>query len=603
MNSGAVPTAAAPAAGDAAEAELDERRLKVIADQAQGLRWQIVLTAIIIVALVLRSAGIAWSLAWFALVVVVREWRATALLRLATDRNTPIADRLGALVRWNLALGLANGSAALFMAVLDTSSDAVLTMILVSWAAGAVSTSATVARAFVAYAGPMFVPTAALWLSTGTAFGVGVAALVLMFFGVQLRFAQANLRTFEESYRIRQENEALARTLAAERAELARARDEAQQASQEKSRFLAAASHDLRQPLQALTLNAGALQHADLPEPARGIAHEVGTSAEHLRSMLDALLDLSKLDAGAVLAQPRRVRLDVVLQAVCASVRAQAVARGLTLSCEAPADLWVDSDPDLLRRMLANLLDNALKFTDRGGIAVSAVASEAEVEIAVSDTGRGIAPADQSRVFDDLVQIAHDGSRPAGHGLGLGIVRRAAQLLGSKLTLESQPGVGSTFRWRVPRAIDPTFEDEQAEGWIGLEGLSVLVLDDEAMVRGAYVTALTGRGARVLAAGTIEHALTLVAGAYAVLLDWRLSPEPGDVPDGFGALARLREARPGLAAVMLSGDMGHEIAEAARAAGVPLLRKPVDIETLCRALSIAASSRSGAVEPARASRE
>ena len=202
--------------GDTADLELDERRLQVVAEQAAGLRWQIALTAVIVAAIAAAAVPKGLIALWLVSVVASREWRAIALVRMARDRARPIADRLLATVRRNALIGACNGSAALFMAWLDTTLAAVLTMILVSWGAGAVSTSSTVLRAFVAYAALLFVPTAAMWIVRGSWLGWGVAALVLMFFGVQIRFARRNLETFEESYRVRLENLALAERLASE---------------------------------------------------------------------------------------------------------------------------------------------------------------------------------------------------------------------------------------------------------------------------------------------------------------------------------------------------------------------------------------------------
>ena len=219
----------APVLPESASDELDERRLRVVAEQAVGLRWQILLTATTVTAIVWQSVPAPVVLGWFAAVIAIRELRAAALARMAADSQRPIAERLRATVRWNVLIGACNGSAALFMAWLDPSLDAVLTMILVSWGAGAVSTSATVMRAFLGYASLLFVPTALMWAMSGTWLGLGVATLVLMFFGVQIRFAKRNLETFEESFRIRLENEALALRRNTERSQLAQARDVAVQ--------------------------------------------------------------------------------------------------------------------------------------------------------------------------------------------------------------------------------------------------------------------------------------------------------------------------------------------------------------------------------------
>lgn len=574
-----------------ADDELDERRLQVVAEQAGGLRWQIALTGAVVVALVWSAVPALWSLTWLALVLGAREWRAAALRRLVDERQRPIAQRLRATTRLNLLIGAANGSAALFMPRLEPTLDAVLTMILVSWGAGAVSTSSTVMPAFLAYAALVFLPTAALWLAQGGWLGVGIAALVLMFFGVQIRFARRNLETFEQSFRIRLENVQLARQLQAEQAALAAARDAAVKANHEKSHFLAAASHDLRQPLQAVLLNSGALAQRAADADARAIAADIAACVEHLRSMLDGLLDVSKLDAGAVVPQPRGVELARLLDGIAQNARPAARERGVEIEVDAPAALQVRSDPALLRRLIANLLDNAVKFSPRGArVRLAADAADGRATIRVADQGPGIAAADHQRIFEDLVQLP---GAPRGHGLGLGIVRRLAELLGITLALDSAPGRGTVFELGLPldAAADAPAGAPAPDDLARLAGKRVLVLDDDPMVRGATLHALGALGCAVEAAADIAAAEARLRDAPvpdALVVDFRLGRE-GEGDDGFAALARLRALRPGLAAVMVSAHADDALAARAREHGIALLRKPVDAATLARALAAATS--------------
>jgi signal transduction histidine kinase/CheY-like chemotaxis protein len=585
---------AACTAEDDLARELDERRLRFIAEQAAGLRWQIVLTASIVVAIVWGHAPAWLALAWFALVAGVREWRAAALGRLVQARQRPIAERLAATTRWNLLLGACNGSAALFMPWLPDTLAAVLTMLLVSWGAGAVSTSSTHLRAFVAYAAMLFVPTAAMWLVPGTWLGLGIAALVVMFFGVQARFARQNCATFEQSFRIREENRALAERLAREQQATAEARDKAVRANLEKSRFLAAASHDLRQPLQALTLNGGELAARLAGGAEQPIVADLQASIEQLRAMLDALLDLSKLDAGAVVPAPRRVRLDLLLQGVVAALRASAQAKGLRLEVNCPAGLALHTDPDLLRRMLANVLDNAIKFSPAGEVSVEVTSLPGprggQARIAVRDSGPGIAPEHHAQIFEDLVQLPGS-ARAKGHGLGLGIVRRMASLLGTQVQVESAVGRGATFAWTLPLHEADERDAPAAGGPIELRGLKVLVLDDDSMLRGAYANVLAGLGAQARHAADIDEALRSQAeeAPDAALVDYRL--ERGET--GAAAVQRLRERQPALPVVMVSADTDAQVVDAARALGVPLLRKPADAAALGRALTQVCERRRG----------
>lgn len=586
MNLDQRTTVTAAAEGDDAS-ELDERRLQVIADQAKGLRWQIAATALVVSAIAWPQVPIAIVAAWLLAVIAVREARSALLGRLTVDLARPIGERLRTTVRSNVLLGACNGSAALFMIGLDPVRDAILTMILVSWGAGAVSTSSTVMRAFMAYASPIFLPTAAIWFAGADALGFAVGGLVLMFFGVQIRFARRNLETFEESFRIRQENIALARSLAAEREQLAAARDAAVRADQEKSRFLATASHDLRQPLQAMSLNVGALQRQAVGGEPGEIVDDVALSLAQLRSMLDALLDLSKLDAGMVVPQLRPVQIDRLLAALAASVRALASDRGLALHCRCAPGLTAHTDPELLRRMLANLLDNAIKFTDSGAIELTAETRGNQVAIEVRDSGAGIAPEHHQRVFEDLVQLDPRPVRGvSGHGLGLGIVRRLAKVLQIELELDSAPGRGSTFRLCVPveDANAHLAAETASDGW-SIDGRSVLVLDDDPMVRGAYAHALASMNCRAITAADVDEASRQLPGQAieAAVVDYQLAGGT----TGFDALSRLRGLKPQLPAVMVTAANDPAVDAQAASHGVQLLHKPVDAATLGRAIALA----------------
>ena len=572
------------AADTAERAErIDEARILEVAQQAAIVRWQVMLTALIIAAIAWISVPPAFVLVWIIAVAVTVELRSRALQRVVQERTRPIAQRMRSAMRWTALAGACRGAAALFIGHIEVAYEPVLLLILVSWGAGSLSNLSPLRASHTVYVGLIYVPTALMWLLTGTGLGAGIALLVILLFVVQLRMARRVEQKFVEAANGRLDNEYLSACLASERAQLAQARDAAVQANQAKSRFLAAASHDLRQPLQALTLSSGEMVRLPVPPEAKGLAVEIADCVEQLRSMLDALLDVSKMDAGVVVAQPRRVRVDVLVRAVAASFRAAAAQRGIELVIACDSDVGVISDPDLLQRLLANLIDNGIKFTERGEVRVQVAASEEWVDFAVSDTGRGIAPEDQSIVFEDLVQLAQGrpGARPAGHGLGLGIVRRAAALLGTQVTLESNLGAGATFRWRLVRApTDAADSAAIASGW-SLADRRVILLDDAAMVRGAYVNSLARVGAVPCPASTIAEALQHAADADVGLVDWRLA----EAGDGFDAIGQLRALRPGLPVVMVTADTGPAIAALARQRGVSLLRKPVSASTLGRALA------------------
>jgi signal transduction histidine kinase/ActR/RegA family two-component response regulator len=587
-----VTTRAAPIADR--ERELDQRRLQFFEIQQRQLRWPI-LAAVALVALVV-ARQVPWPLlvGWALVAVGVREWRSLYLARLVAETGRPIRQRLDRLVLSNVALGCSHGLAVLFMAWLDTTYAALLTAIVLGWTAGAVATSAPLPRAYVGYAACILGPLAAAWLVHESGLlGVGVALLVVLTAGAQFRFLRLNASLFEESFRIRLANEDLVRQLAG-------ARDAAEAGSHAKSRFLAAASHDLRQPLHALMLQIGLLEADPHAPEAPEIVHEIAVLTRSLAKLLDSLLDISKLDAGVVTVDLRPIRLHRLLGGLVRAHEPQAAAKGLMLRLECPLEITVESDPLLLERVLRNLLDNALKYTERGEVAVVATAGSDGVTLAVRDTGRGIPVAAQPRVFEEFFQADAGGGR-AGQGLGLGlsIVQRLATLLQMPLELQSEPGQGTTVTLRLPGATQRddalgTFRSTAG----GLRGTRVLVVDDEPAVRRAMRNVLERFGCETADVAGSDEALARLAGFEPdlVLADCRLR----DGDSGLEAIRRLRERRPGLPAVLISGDTDVGLRRDAAVAGIELLHKPLTVERLGEAVAAALAGPEAAdpVEPA-----
>lgn len=455
---GAPPPAAAAAgvraAAGAAHTEgtyrddIDVRRLLFFQAQQRQLRWP-VLAGVALVALLLAHQ-VPWAplAAWVALAVAVREGRSWLLGQLVVQTARPIGQRLNWLVASNAALGCSHGLAAAFMPWLNSTSAALLTAVFLGWTGGAVATCAPLPRAYIGYAAGTLGPLALAWpLLDPSPFGLGVALLVGLTTGAQWRFLRLNARLFEESFRIGVEKDELVRQLAA-------ARDVAEAGNHAKSRFLAVASHDLRQPLHALVLQVGLLEAepraAGVPETVR----EIGALTRSLAQLLDSLLDISKLDAGVVVVDRRAVHLHRLLGQLVRNHQPQALAKGLGLRLECPLEVTVLSDPLLLERLLRNLLDNALKYTERGEVAVVATAEPSgSIAVAVCDSGCGIAAAVRERVFEEFFRVEVAGApRERGLGLGLAIVQRLAALLEAPLELQSEPGRGTTVTLRLPGA-------------------------------------------------------------------------------------------------------------------------------------------------------
>lgn len=358
--------------------------------------------------------------------------------------------------------------------------------------------------------------------------------------------------------------------------ELRQKRAEADQANIAKSRFLAAASHDLRQPIHALDLFVDLLARQPHSAETANLVVRIRRSVASIGSLLDSLLDISRLDAGAMSAEPRVFPIQAILDRL-GDAAVEAAERRLRLYIRRNRQ-WVRSDPVLLERVLRNLLGNALRYTDRGTVMVAARRRGEALRIEVRDSGIGIDPAAQELVFHEFVQLDNpERNRDKGLGLGLAIVRRLSRLLQHQVGVRSQPGRGSVFWIDVPLASPPVGGETAAvprHGDVG--GCSIVLVDDDPLVLSDLSSRLEKWGCRVFAGHSRRQVEAALAGDGTrpdlILCDYRLA----DGDDGFAVVDRLRRTfGAAIPAVLMSGVTDPEIRAFAEQRGLPLLYKPI----------------------------
>ncbi len=370
----------------------------------------------------------------------------------------------------------------------------------------------------------------------------------------------------------------------------------AEEANATKTRFVAAASHDLLQPLNAARLFASALEERSDDAEVKTLAARIDSSMRAAEEVLDDMLDIARLESGAMRSEIADFALAEVFEGLERQFAPLAQRRGLRLRVTRPASR-VSSDRVLLRRVLQNLISNALRYTQRGGVLVACRRRTAHVVIEVWDTGPGIAEQHQRAIFDEFRRL--DRVSPWGEqglGLGLSICDRIARLLGLQLELRSVPGRGSVFRVRVPVALaaetPPVVSTpEPLAAPSSLVGIRVLCVDNEPEILAGLDALMTRWGVHVLAAADAATARGLAARERpAVLLaDYRL----GDAdPDGLALLLELcpPDAQ-GPVGALVTADHSAALAERARELGFPLLRKPVKPGALRALLGALASQR------------
>ncbi|MCK6427481.1 response regulator [Betaproteobacteria bacterium PRO7] len=347
-------------------------------------------------------------------------------------------------------------------------------------------------------------------------------------------------------------------------------------ANQAKSRLLAAASHDLRQPMHALALFVGQLRASRTAGERVALTQRIEQAVASLSELLDQLLDLSKLEAGAVQASQQDFALRDVLAAIETQFAPQAAAKRIELRLRATG-AWLRSDPVLVQRILLNLVANAIRYTERGGVLIGCRQRGDRLRVEVWDTGCGIPEERRDDVFREFVRLdPGDHRRASGLGLGLAIVARLAELLGAKIELSSRVGRGSVFAFELPLGTVAARAQPAAARTAQLHGLFALVIDDDESARTGTRGLLERWGCVTLAAPSADAAIEQLAAhdrpPELIVCDYRLA---GDA-DGLDAIARIRAAAgEHVPAILVTADTSPATLRAAQAHGVPVLHKPV----------------------------
>ncbi len=362
-------------------------------------------------------------------------------------------------------------------------------------------------------------------------------------------------------------------------------KDIAEAAIQAKSRFLAAASHDLRQPIHAQGLFLDVLSRTNLSPAQHELVASAGAACNASAEMLNTLLDFSRIEAGVIKPQIRAFMVQPLLNKIEREFAQQADAKGLEYRSRESA-LAVQSDPALIEMILRNLVSNAIRYTERGGLLVACRRRGSQVLLEVFDTGMGIEATQQRAVFREFHQLGNpERDRTKGLGLGLAIVEGLARTLGHALSLDSRPARGSVFRLTVPLATEapvakPAAVEPRAAQPLRLR---VLVVDDDESVRYSMEHLLRDWGCECHAVESIEEALSLARGwaPEVVISDYRLRNQR----TGLEVIEALRAVTGrDLPALLITGDTAPERLREAVASGLPLLHKPVSASRLYREL-------------------
>lgn len=497
-----------------------------------------------------------------------------------------------------LAMGLSWGVLA-FIIVSHGHSLAMLYYMAVvgGVSSGALGLGASLFRAYIIYLVSATGMAAIALFSVGQTPFVGLGLLTLVYLVLTLLQAKAAENTTLRAITLELQNRELVERLHIKSQLALNAKHEAEQANHDKSKFLAAASHDLRQPLHALGLFLDALQDADLKSNQLAILAHAQNASKATRDMLTTLLDYSRLDAGVVDCKPRAFALQTLFDQLNSEFGGLADEKNLILRTRDTAAMAF-ADPALVNMVLHNLLANAIRYTEHGGILLAARRRRAQWAIEVWDTGMGIPKDQRESIFGEFVQLGNPArDRSKGLGLGLAIVRRLVDTLLAKLELQSTPGRGSCFRLLLPAyhgvLVD---ESEVTNPVVPVPALKVLLVDDDETVCLAMHTLLTGWGCTCAVAQDISSACALASTQPFDLLmtDYRLRGHE----TGGQLLERVRALQGAIPAIITTGDTAPQRIRQARQYDAILLHKPVQAHQLRQAMAAAMAARVPPVQPA-----
>ncbi len=461
------------------------------------------------------------------------------------------------------------GSVLLLMDPARPELQFIVILVCAAIAVGAITAFATYLPAYSCNLFAIMGPTVIWAVAQGDVLHIGYAVLATLWIGVIVVLARSYSSVLARSLRLQFENRDLAQ-------DFRRAKDKAEEANLAKSRFLASASHDLRQPVHALGMFVGALRSREMDDQARRLVDQIDRSIASLDSLFGSLLDISRLDAGVIQPRTQVFAIRPLLERICRDEAPEAARKGIELRL-VPCRLAVESDPVLLERILRNLVSNAVRYTESGRVLVGCRRG-ARLAIEIWDTGCGIAPDAQERIFEEFYQEGNpERDRARGLGLGLAIVRRLTGILSMPLRLRSTPGRGSVFSISVPLAAGVPFEVAAADAPPRLgDARFILVVDDEIAVQSAMTSLLVSSGHEVIVAGSCEEMLARIADCHAVpdliVSDYRL--RAGE--NGIATIQRLRsEFNEDIPAILMTGDTAPDRIREASESGCFLMHKPV----------------------------
>lgn len=571
---------------NSADEALHEELLALIARQARMAPIPVAFAMGIIATMGANHLPLWIVSCWMLLVVGVLFLRWLVFARLPLLNKKPVKIRLQTAIWFTVANACSHALSLGFFPFLTDFERAIQTLILIGISSISAITTAGYRPISMAYFIPTLLPLFLLWGwypgGEKSVTSWSIAIIGILYSLMQFRLASNTFRIFLTAFENRKQ-------LALVNERLQGALEQAESASQAKNRFLASASHDLRQPIHTLSLFSAALKMQNLDSRSQEITHHMNIALEALATQLDSLLDISRLDAGVVPVNRNPLNLAALLTRLIEEFSLSAHDKGLELTLNVAPDSYINTDEVLFERIIRNLLSNAIKYTHQGSIALEVSPAQDIYLLSIEDTGQGIAEEEQFKIFEEFYQPHNpERDRSRGLGLGLAIVKRLVDLLDIDLVMESSLDSGTIFTLTVPKLNLAHSIRNSTETTTGnhrsklFEDLKILVVDDESEIRLGMKTLLEGMGCCVDISASTATAITAAKRQQPdiMLVDFRLRADD----NGLITIESIRKIYPDTPAILISGDTEPHRLREAQQAGIELLNKPVLANVLEQAI-------------------
>jgi two-component system, sensor histidine kinase len=533
-------------------------------------------------------------LGWAALTLTaecVRAWYGSRVLQHKTFHQARY-DNFWFVVLVAMAGGAIGVAGMLFLPQVNVGQRAALGALLTGIPAAGVAVSQSSRLIIGTYALAILGPSCYAWTLIYPEQAAAMTLFPLLYSGVLVLVATDNEKLVLRSILIRHERDRVVKDLEQRNADVRDAMAKAEQSAQARARVLAAASHDLRQPLHALSVYSAILAANPTPETLREVGKDIDQIVRSLGSLLGGLLDLSRLSTGYYVPEKKIFSLDEIVDSVCRELQPVATGKGINLVRQL-SPVTLEGDALAAGRIARNLVDNAIKYTDQGEVNVTAKIEGELAVLVVSDTGKGIPAAEHSRIFEEFYQLDNPGrDRSRGVGLGLAIVQRLCELLDAKIAVDSSPGNGARFSVAFPGCVSeqlrPNEGGDPSERPV-LVGKTVYVVDDEIDILKSMSALLKVWGMEVKTADSSENGGQLFRDhgkPDLIIADLRL----GSGEHGAAMTDRLRRKYGHFPVLIITGETASDALRQANEDGYAILQKPIAPEALRRAIADAIAS-------------